>query len=79
MSLRIHAESETADDETASANSAPATAPSDAHPGLPAEGPRGRAGSPKQVSLPEGWLIGREIDDVSAAMIKAAELSVSGG
>jgi nifR3 family TIM-barrel protein len=49
------------------------------HPGAPAEGPRGRAGAPKQVSLPEGWLAGRDIDAAAAAMIKAAELSVSGG
>jgi hypothetical protein len=49
------------------------------HPGAAAEGPRGRAGSPKNVSLPEGWLNGHDIDDEAAAMIQAAELSVSGG
>ncbi len=49
------------------------------HPGAAAEGPRGRAGAPKQVSLPEGWLAGREMDDAATAMIRAAELSVSGG
>jgi tRNA-dihydrouridine synthase len=49
------------------------------HPGAAAEGPRGRAGAPKQVSLPDGWLSGREIDDAAATMIRAAELSVSGG
>jgi nifR3 family TIM-barrel protein len=49
------------------------------HPGAAAEGPRGRAGAPKQVSLPEGWLTGREIDAAAASVIAAAELSVSGG
>jgi nifR3 family TIM-barrel protein len=49
------------------------------HPGEAAEGPRGRAGSQRQVALPDGWLAGREIDDAAATMIRAAELSVSGG
>jgi nifR3 family TIM-barrel protein len=49
------------------------------HPGAAAEGPRGRAGAPKQVSLPEGWLDGRELDDAASTMLQAAELSVSGG
>jgi nifR3 family TIM-barrel protein len=49
------------------------------HPGADAEGPRGRAGSPKQVSLPEGWLAGREMDEAATRVIRAAELSVSGG
>jgi nifR3 family TIM-barrel protein len=49
------------------------------HPGEAAEGPRGRAGAPKQVSLPEGWLDGRELDEAASTMIRAAELSVSGG
>ena len=53
--------------------------PDQPHPGAPAEGPRGRAGTPKQVSLPEGWLSGREMDEAATAMIRAAELSVSGG
>jgi nifR3 family TIM-barrel protein len=49
------------------------------HPGQPAEGPRGRAGSARHVALPEGWLAGREIDAAAETMIRAAELSVSGG
>jgi tRNA-dihydrouridine synthase len=49
------------------------------HPGDAAEGPRGRAGAPKQVSLPDGWLDGREMDEAATTMIQAAELSVSGG
>jgi nifR3 family TIM-barrel protein len=53
--------------------------PAQPHPGADAEGPRGRAGSPKTVALPDGWLAGRDIDAAAAAMIRAAELSVSGG
>jgi nifR3 family TIM-barrel protein len=49
------------------------------HPGTPAEGQRGRSGVQRQVALPEGWLAGREIDGATATMIRAAELSVSGG
>jgi nifR3 family TIM-barrel protein len=49
------------------------------YPGEPAEGPRGRAGSQRRVALPEGWLDGRELDGAAAAMVRAAELSVSGG
>jgi nifR3 family TIM-barrel protein len=49
------------------------------YPGADAEGPRGRAGSPRAVALPEGWLSGRNVDAEAAAMIAAAELSVSGG
>jgi nifR3 family TIM-barrel protein len=44
-----------------------------------AEGPRGRAGSPKKVALPYGWLDSRELSGESARMIHEAELSVSGG
>jgi nifR3 family TIM-barrel protein len=53
--------------------------PEQPHPGDAAEGPRGRAGSPKSVSLPEGWLDGHDIDAEAATMIQAAELSASGG
>jgi nifR3 family TIM-barrel protein len=49
------------------------------HPGEPAEGPRGRAGGAKRVSLPDGWLDSRDLDDLEAADIRDAELSVSGG
>ncbi|CEA07593.1 putative tRNA-dihydrouridine synthase [Arthrobacter saudimassiliensis] len=54
----------------------------DAHapyPGADAEGPRGRAGTPKKTALPEGWLDGRELNGAQKAMISAAELDVSGG
>ncbi|HET8617271.1 MAG TPA: tRNA dihydrouridine synthase DusB [Actinomycetales bacterium] len=44
-----------------------------------AEGPRGRAGSPKRVALPDGWLQSRELTGESARIIREAELSVSGG
>ena len=36
-------------------------------PGEPSEGPRGRAGSPRVVALPENWLAGRELDDAVSA------------
>ena len=49
------------------------------YPGEPAEGPRGRAGSPKRVSLPEGWLDSRDLSDDFRRTLEAAELSVSGG
>ena len=49
------------------------------YPGEPAEGPRGRAGSPRRVTLPEGWLDSRLLDDAGAAEVLEAELSVSGG
>jgi nifR3 family TIM-barrel protein len=53
--------------------------PAQPYPGAPAEGPRGRAGSPRTVSLPEGWLDGRDLDAGAETMLRAAELSVSGG
>jgi len=49
------------------------------YPGEPAEGPRGRAGSPKRVSLPDGWLDSRDLSDDFRRTLEAAELSVSGG
>ena len=48
-------------------------------PGEPAEGPRGRAGSPRVVALPENWLRSRELDAVQREQVAQAELSVSGG
>jgi nifR3 family TIM-barrel protein len=48
-------------------------------PGEPAEGQRGRAGSPQRVALPEGWLDSRRLEGAAAQMIREAELSVSGG
>lgn len=49
------------------------------YPGTDAEGPRGRAGSPKRPALPENWLDSRELDAKQKSMISAAELDVSGG
>jgi nifR3 family TIM-barrel protein len=48
-------------------------------PGEPAEGQRGRAGSPRRVALPDGWLDSQELNEASAAAVAEAELSVSGG
>ncbi|WP_341361353.1 tRNA dihydrouridine synthase DusB [Georgenia sp. M64] len=50
-----------------------------AYPGESAEGPRGRAGSPKAPHLPDGWLDSQDMDADLLAMISQAELSVSGG
>ena len=49
------------------------------YPGAPAEGPRGRAGTPRSVALPDGWLDSRELDLAGVAELHEAELSVSGG
>ena len=48
-------------------------------PGEPAEGPRGRAGSPRRVVLPDGWLDSRELTPEHAAQVAAAEEHHSGG
>jgi len=50
-----------------------------AYPGVDAEGPRGRAGSPKRPSLPDRWLESRELDEAFRAELTAAELHHSGG
>jgi len=49
------------------------------YPGAPAEGQRGRAGSPKKPSLPDRWLESRELTGASRAEVTAAELHHSGG
>jgi tRNA-dihydrouridine synthase len=49
------------------------------YPGAPAEGQRGRAGSPKRPILPYGWLDSRELSEDFRAELHEAELSVSGG
>ncbi|GAA4656366.1 tRNA dihydrouridine synthase DusB [Arthrobacter cryoconiti] len=49
------------------------------YPGADAEGPRGRAGTPKRTALPEGWLKSRNLSGEQQADIGAAELDVSGG
>lgn len=48
-------------------------------PGADAEGQRGRAGSPRRVTLPEFWLDSRQLNAEQRSVIAAAELSVSGG
>jgi nifR3 family TIM-barrel protein len=53
--------------------------PSVPWPGADAEGQRGRAGSPRVVALPDGWLASPELDEATLARLAAAELSVSGG
>ena len=50
-----------------------------AHPGIDAEGPRGRAGSPKRPALPDRWLESRHIGDGHRSELVEAELSHSGG
>lgn len=49
------------------------------YPGADAEGPRGRAGSPKKVHLPQDWLESQELNEVQREMIQAAEVDISGG
>lgn len=49
------------------------------YPGADAEGPRGRAGSPKKTALPENWLESRELNAAQKSVISAAELNISGG
>ncbi len=49
------------------------------YPGEPAEGPRGRAGTPKRPSLPERWLDSHELDDAHRSELTGAELGHSGG
>jgi hypothetical protein len=48
-------------------------------PGDAAEGQRGRAGSPRHVALPEGWLDSQELSEQHREAVAEAELSVSGG
>jgi nifR3 family TIM-barrel protein len=48
-------------------------------PGPDALGPRGRQGTPKRPSVPEGWLDSRELTAEWRAKVNEAELSVSGG
>jgi nifR3 family TIM-barrel protein len=49
------------------------------YPGTAAEGPRGRAGTPKRPALPEGWLESRVLDAAESCTLTEAELDVSGG
>ncbi|GLK18454.1 tRNA dihydrouridine synthase DusB [Herbiconiux flava] len=49
------------------------------YPGADAEGPRGRAGSPKRPSLPDRWLESRSLETAGRAEVAAAEKENSGG
>ncbi|MEE6282379.1 tRNA dihydrouridine synthase DusB [Georgenia sunbinii] len=49
------------------------------YPGPGAEGPRGRAGTPKTPRLPDAWLETQDIDDRLRELLTQAELSISGG
>ena len=49
------------------------------YPGADAEGQRGRAGTPKVPSLPQGWLDSRELQEFHRDELAAAELHHSGG
>jgi len=49
------------------------------YPGEAAEGPRGRAGTPKRTALPEHWLDSHELGDVHRAELAGAEIENSGG
>jgi nifR3 family TIM-barrel protein len=49
------------------------------YPGADAEGQRGRAGTPKNPSLPYGWLDSREMQETHRVQLNEAELSTSGG
>ena len=49
------------------------------YPGADAEGQRGRAGTPKNPVLPQGWLDSRELQETHQAELIEAELSTSGG
>jgi nifR3 family TIM-barrel protein len=49
------------------------------YPGEDAEGPRGRAGTPKKPSLPDRWLLSREIAGAERIEVAAAEVHNSGG
>lgn len=49
------------------------------YPGDPAEGPRGRAGSPKKTALPEHWLESTELSPAQRLTLLEAEIDSSGG
>jgi len=49
------------------------------YPGEAAEGPRGRAGTPKRPALPEHWLDSHELGDVHRVELADAEIDSSGG
>ncbi len=49
------------------------------YPGADAEGQRGRAGGEKRPTLPDGWLLSREIEDSQIADLVETESGPSGG
>ncbi|MDQ4213294.1 tRNA dihydrouridine synthase DusB [Microbacterium sp. ASV81] len=49
------------------------------YPGAPAEGQRGRAGTPKRTALPDGWLDSRDVEASTTDMMRGAEVENSGG
>jgi nifR3 family TIM-barrel protein len=49
------------------------------YPGVGAEGPRGRAGTPKKPALPAGWLDSRELAGTERANLTEGEGDTSGG
>ncbi|MEJ3403183.1 tRNA dihydrouridine synthase DusB [Rathayibacter sp. YIM 133350] len=49
------------------------------YPGEGAEGPRGRAGTPKKPALPDGWLASRDLESTERTTLNDAELDTSGG
>ncbi|KRC62504.1 tRNA-dihydrouridine synthase [Agromyces sp. Root81] len=49
------------------------------YPGEGAEGPRGRAGTPKKPALPDGWLDSQELVGHDRVTLVDAELDTSGG
>ncbi|MCD2441992.1 tRNA dihydrouridine synthase DusB [Agromyces sp. SYSU K20354] len=49
------------------------------YPGEGAEGPRGRAGTPKNPALPDGWLASQELAGDDRETLVGAELDTSGG
>jgi nifR3 family TIM-barrel protein len=53
--------------------------PAQPYPGADAEGQRGRAGTPKNPTLPYGWLDSRDLNDAHRAEVAEAELHNSGG
>jgi nifR3 family TIM-barrel protein len=53
--------------------------PAAPYPGAAAEGQRGRAGTPKRPSLPDGWLNSRELGVEASCTLAEAELDHSGG
>ncbi len=49
------------------------------YPGEAAEGPRGRAGTPKRPALPENWLLSHELGEAHRRGLTEAESDTSGG